>query len=389
MAGVDRRRGGDRRGRRRPHRPGGPAAAARPVRRRPLRIGSFSAASNVTGILTDTSAVATLLHAHGALSFWDYAAAGPYVPIRVARSAPDAADHKDAIFLSPHKFPGGPQTPGVLVVRRDLVRNTVPTTPGGGTVAFVDPIGHRYLDDPVAREEGGTPGDRRVDPRRAGLRPQAGRRHRVITASEERLCRRALDRWEHSPGIEILGSHRSRRLPVISFRIRHGAQYLHHNFVVAVLNDLFGIQARGGCSCAGPYGHRLLAIGPARSHALREEIGHGCDGLKPGWSRVNFNYFISGAAADYIIGAAELIAADGYRLLPSYRFDPHTGLWRHASGAPGRRCCCPRCPTARTGRSPTPCAAPRPAKRPSPATWTRPGHYWPHTPRASTAGQRG
>ena len=301
---------------------------------RPLRIGSFSAASNVTGILTDTSAVASLLHAHGALSFWDYAAAGPYVPIRVARSAPDTADHKDAIFLSPHKFPGGPQTPGVLVVRRDLVRNTVPTGPGGGTVAFVDPIGHRYLDDPVAREEGGTPAI--VESIRAGLvfglKQAVGTD--VIRASEERLCHRALYRWEHSPGIEILGSHRSRRLPVISFRIRHGAQYLHHNFVIAVLNDLFGIQARGGCSCAGPYGHRLLAIGPARSHALREEIGHGCDGLKPGWSRVNFNYFISGAAADYIIGAVELIAADGYRLLPSYRFDPHTGLWRHASGAP-------------------------------------------------------
>ena len=124
---------------------------------RPLRIGSFSAASNVTGILTDTGAVARLLHAHGALSFWDYAAAGPYVPIRVAASAPGAGDHKDAVFLSPHKFPGGPQTPGVLVVRRELVRNAVPTVPGGGTVAFVDPVGHRYLDDPVAREEGGTP----------------------------------------------------------------------------------------------------------------------------------------------------------------------------------------------------------------------------------------
>ena len=107
-------------------------------------------------------------------------------------------------------------------------------------------------------------------------------------------------------------------------------KYLHHNFVVALLNDLFGIQARGGCSCAGPYGHRLLAIGPARSQALREEIGHGCDGVKPGWTRVNLNYFISPAAAGYIAAAVELIAADGYRLLPDYRFDLRTGLWRHA-----------------------------------------------------------
>ena len=145
---------------------------------RPLLIGSFSAASNVTGILTGTGAVAALLHAHGALSFWDYAAAGPYVPIRVSESRPGAGDHKDAVFLSPHKFPGGPQTPGVLVAHRDLVRNPVPTAPGDGTVMFVDPIGHRYLDDPVAREEGGTPRHRRIHPGWPGLRAQAGGRHR-------------------------------------------------------------------------------------------------------------------------------------------------------------------------------------------------------------------
>ena len=299
---------------------------------RPLLIGSFSAASNVTGILTGTAAVAALLHAHGALSFWDYAAAGPYLPIRVAASRPGAGDHKDAVFLSPHKFPGGPQTPGVLVVRRELVRNAVPTAPGGGTVAFVDPIGHQYLDDPVAREEGGTPAI--VESIRAGLvfalKQAVGTD--LIAAREEQLWRHVLRRWAGHPGIEVLGSQQAARLSIISFRIRHGSRYLHHNFVVALLNDLFGIQARGGCSCAGPYGHRLLAIGPARSHALREEIGHGCEGVKPGWARVNLNYFISPAAAGYIAAAVEVIAADGYRLLPDYRFDPPSGLWRHAAG---------------------------------------------------------
>jgi selenocysteine lyase/cysteine desulfurase len=301
---------------------------------RPLLIGSFSAASNVTGILTDTGTVAALLHARGALSFWDYAAAGPYVDIRVSASAPGRDDHKDAVFLSPHKFPGGPQTPGVLVVRRELVRNTVPTVPGGGTVAFVDPVGHAYLDDPVAREEGGTPAI--VESIRAGLvvalKEAVGTG--LIAAREEQLWRHVLRRWADIPQIEVLGNQRSRRLSIVSFRIRRGTQYLHHNFVVAVLNDLFGIQARGGCSCAGPYGHRLLAIGAASSHALREEVGHGCDGIKPGWARVNLNYFISAAQADYIAAAVELVAADGYRLLPDYRFDPHTGLWRHADGPP-------------------------------------------------------
>jgi selenocysteine lyase/cysteine desulfurase len=299
---------------------------------RPLRIGSFSAASNVTGILTDTDRVARLLHAHGALSFWDYAAAAPYIPIRVSESTPGGGDHKDAVFLSPHKFAGGPQTPGVLVVRRELVRNRVPTAPGGGTVAFVDPLGHRYLDDPVAREEGGTPAI--VESIRAGLvfalKQAVGTE--VIQAHEERHWQHALSRWDRNPALEILGNHHARRLSIVSFRIRHGGRYLHHNYVVALLNDLFGIQARGGCSCAGPYGHRLLAIDAATSHALLDEVTHGCDGIKPGWIRINFNYFISDTVRDYLIDAVDLIAAHGHRLLPDYRFDPHTGQWHHRHG---------------------------------------------------------
>jgi selenocysteine lyase/cysteine desulfurase len=299
---------------------------------RPLRIGSFSAASNVTGILSDTDRVAALLHRHGALSFWDYAAAAPYVPIRMAASAPGRADYKDAVCFSPHKFVGGPQTPGVLVIRRQLVGNQVPTAPGGGTVSFVSPTGHRYLDDSVAREEGGTPGI--VESIRAGL--VVGLKQAVgtdlIQAREERFWRRALERWRGNPRIEILGNQRASRLPIVSFRIRLGPRYLHHNFVVALLNDLFGIQARGGCSCAGPYGHQLLGIDRRRSHALDEQAGRGYQGIKPGWARISFNYFISDTVCDYLIEAVDLIATHGHRLLGDYRFDPRAGLWWHRSG---------------------------------------------------------
>jgi selenocysteine lyase/cysteine desulfurase len=301
---------------------------------RPLRIGSFSAASNVTGILSNADRVSILLHEHGALAFWDYAAAGPYVPIRVRESAPGAGDGKDAIFLSPHKFIGGPQTPGVLVIRRDLIGNRVPTSPGGGTVSFVTPGGHRYLDDPVAREEGGTPAI--VESIRAGLvfalKEAVGAD--AIQAGEERHWQRAVAVWAANPGIEVLGNPNARRLSIVSLRIRRGGRDLHHNYVVALLNDLFGIQARGGCFCAGPYGHRLLEIDEPRSHAYRDEIGHGCEGIKPGWTRINFNYFISDAVADYLIAAIDLIATGGHRLLPDYCFDPESALWRHRLGAP-------------------------------------------------------
>jgi selenocysteine lyase/cysteine desulfurase len=288
---------------------------------RPLRIGSFSAASNVTGIRTDTAAVSRVLREHGALSVWDYAAAGPYAPITMA--------DKDAVFLSPHKFAGGPQTPGVLVVDRHLLTNRVPVVPGGGTVAYVDPTGHRYLTDPVAREEGGTPAI--VESIRAGLvfavKDAVGTD--VIEAREHELWQRARARWTAEDNIEILGDVDADRLSIVSFQVRAGDRYLHHNFVAALLNDLFGIQARSGCSCAGPYGHRLLGIDEAHSREFRGEIVDGWEGIKPGWTRLNLNYFISDTTADYLIEAVTLVARYGARLLPDYRFDPRTARWTH------------------------------------------------------------
>ena len=304
---------------------------------RPLKIGSFSAASNVTGIVSDSAAISTLLHEHGALSFWDFAAAGPYIDIEMysggAGTPASNTAYKDAVFLSPHKFIGGPATPGVLVVRRELLTNRVPAMVGGGTVTFVNPTEHRYLADPAHREEAGTPAI--IESIRAGLvfQLKAAVGVDTIRAQEERLLHRAVSAWTQEPTIQILGNLDAERLSIVSFVVKApSGRYLHHNFVVAVLNDLFGIQSRGGCSCAGPYGHALLGIDLDRSHEFEAEIAHGCEGIKPGWVRVNFNYFVSDEVTDYIVEAVRLIARDGWRLLPDYRFDNATGRWRHREG---------------------------------------------------------
>jgi selenocysteine lyase/cysteine desulfurase len=298
---------------------------------RPLKIGSFSAASNVTGIITDTAGISTLLHQHGALALWDFAAAAPYVDIDMQTDDPLA--YKDAVFLSPHKFIGGPGTPGVLVARRDLLTNRVPDVVGGGTVAYVNPAEHVYLEDPVHREEGGTPAI--VESIRAGmvfgLKEAVGTE--VIRAHEDDYLARAIEAWTSEPAVEVLGNTEAERLSIVSFVIRRpDGQYLHHNAVVALLNDLFGIQARGGCSCAGPYGHALLGIDVEQSHAYEREIAHGCEGIKPGWVRINFNYFISEAVFCFIVRAVAFVARHGHQFLADYTFDPTSGIWRHRAG---------------------------------------------------------
>jgi selenocysteine lyase/cysteine desulfurase len=297
---------------------------------RGLLIGSFSAASNVTGIVSDTKAISALLHEYGALSFWDFAAAAPYIDIEMGSSNDEW--RKDAVFISPHKMIGGPGTPGILIVRKALLTNTVPSVVGGGTVSYVNSDDHRYLDDPVHREEGGTP--EIIGSIRAGLVFQLKEAvgTSTIREKEDSFIRRAVASWEQNPAIEILGNHEAERLSIVSFVIRNGSRYLHHNFVVALLNDLFGIQSRGGCSCAGPYGHRLLGIDIETSHEFEREISKGCEGIKPGWVRVNFNYFISEEVFRYIIEAVHLVAQHGHKLLHHYRFDPPTGLWLNQDG---------------------------------------------------------
>jgi hypothetical protein len=225
---------------------------------------------------------------------------------------------------------GGPGTPGVLCARRELFTNRVPHVPGGGTVAYVNPEEHSYLPEIEHREEGGTPAI--VESIRAGLVFQLKEVVGVdtIRENEERFIRTAIASWHDDPKLYILGNLEVERLSIVSFVVRHGEDsFLHHNYVVALLNDLFGIQSRGGCSCAGPYGHRLLGIDLDQSHEFEREITHGCEGIKPGWVRVNFNYFITDATLQYVIDAVHWVAANGAAMLPEYRFEPSTGLWKH------------------------------------------------------------
>jgi selenocysteine lyase/cysteine desulfurase len=313
---------------------------------RPLLIGSFSAASNVTGIVTDVDRISALLHRFGALAMWDYASAGPYLPIEMNPPAADAttAPHKDAVFLSPHKFVGGPETPGVLVAKRALFRNAVPTVPAGGTILFVGPTAQSYHPDPEVREEGGTPAI--VGSIRAGLafalKEAVGAEE--IRRRESALATRALRSWGGNPRIKLLGTHPPEpslgidpgpdRLAIISFGLLHGAGMLHSHFVTALLNDLFGIQARSGCFCAGPYVHRAFPIDDEWSTRMHAEVLRGNVGAKLALVRIGFNYFMSEAVVGYIIRAVHLLANHGWKLLPFYRFDPRSGLWRHRAGPP-------------------------------------------------------
>ncbi len=309
------------------------AAALRQTAGRPLRIGSFSAMSNVTGICTDTAAVTALLRAHGVLAVWDYAGGAPYLPMQMGAEGSAAA--KDAIVFSPHKFPGGPGASGVLVIRRSAVRSTVPGQPGGGTVAFVSPWGQDYSPNVIAREESGTPnvlGDIRaalaVIVKDAVGTDFIARRHQVLN-------RAALAGWGSHPRIQILGTPTADRVPVFSLRIRDGAGgYVHQQLFTRMLSDHSGIQARGGCACAGPYAHRLLGIGPAASEELRQRLRAGEEEQKPGWTRLNFSYLLEDAKAARLIDSVSALADAAVALAQDYRIDPATARFSPRDEAP-------------------------------------------------------
>lgn len=294
-------------------------------------IGSFSAASNVTGIISPVDEINEILKSNGALAFWDFAGGAPYMHIDMN---PGGLKNKDAIFISPHKLVGGPGTPGILIVKRSLFEGKKPVIPGGGTVQFVSKWSHGYINDIEAREEGGTPDI--IGAIRAGLafklKSDIGTER--IETIETQYIESALKRLHKHQNIRILGSLELKRLSFLSFHIRHNDKLLHHNFIVALLNDLFGIQARGGCSCAGPYGHDLLGIDEFTSTCYLHLIENGDEGFKPGWVRLNLNYFIPEQEVEFILQSIEWIADHGYKLLHIYAFEVESGLWRYRDFKP-------------------------------------------------------
>ena len=305
-----------------------------PAWRQRLRIGSFSAASNVTGMRSPVPEIARLLHAHGALACFDFAASAPYVDIDMnPPPGPGCGDPSlDAVFISPHKFLGGPGSSGILVFNHRLYHPELPPTVcGGGTVDYVNEIDQDFTRDVEARERAGTPGVLQTLKAALAFELKAALTATRIEECEARLLRRAFDRWGREERIEILGNpDPGRRIAIVSFNIREpcGA-YLHPKFVTALLNDLFGIQSRAGCSCAGPYGHRLLHIDPEASEQYRQSVREGFQGIKPGWCRVGFHFVMDGVDADYVIEAVAFIAQHGRQFLPLYDFAIETGVWTH------------------------------------------------------------
>lgn len=269
-----------------------------------LTVAAFSAASNVTGICSDVDAITKVVKQYEAAMVWDYAGGGPYLPIDLSNGA-------DAVALSPHKFIGGPGASGVLIVRRDAVQVDTPSRPGGGTVAFVNGYRHDYVACIEQREEGGTPNV--IGDIRAALalivKDVIGQEY--IRARNAGNTERAFAAWGGVPGIEILACERRSRLPFLSF-VPHnpdGTRMDYRDFTRA-LSDRYGIQARGGCSCAGPYVHRLMDIDDAWSEEIRADILSGDTKSKPGFVRLNLSYLMDDDSIDFILDAVRELVAD-------------------------------------------------------------------------------
>jgi len=308
-----------------------------PVYQGRKRIGAFSAASNVSGIKSPVHEIAALLHRYDAIACFDYAASAPYVQIDMNPPADKYAGDAslDAIFISPHKFLGGPGSSGVLVFNERLYnRDLPPTVSAGGTVDYVGTEYQDFITRIEEREKPGTPGVLQILKAAMVFEVKDNVTSERIEAREHELLIKIFDRWLNNPAIEILGNQDpAKRVGIISFNIKSntgtldGGQFLHPKFITTLLNDLFGIQSRAGCSCAGPYGHRLLDIDEETSEEYRSCVVDGFSGIKPGWCRISMHYVMDDLEVDFLLDAIDFIAQYGGLFLRLYDFDLYDGSW--------------------------------------------------------------
>lgn len=299
------------------------ADAIKVYKKRPL-IGSFTACSNVTGVRTPYYDLARIMHEHGGLCFIDFAASAPYEPIDMHPE--DPAEKLDAVFLSPHKFLGGPGSAGVMVFDRTLDPNLVPDHPGGGTVDWTNPWGgHRFVSDPEDREDGGTPAFLQTIRAALAIRLKEEMGCENMMAREEELLRMALPRLRAIPGLHVLADNLDERLGVLSFYVDE----VHYNLVVRLLNDRYGIQVRGGCSCAGTYGHYLLHVDPEHSRSITDQIDHGNLSSKPGWVRFSLHPTMTDAELDYILRGIEEVVEHVHEWEKDYRYNSDINEFVH------------------------------------------------------------
>jgi len=291
---------------------------------RAYKIASITSCSNVTGIQTPYHQVAKLMHQNNGVCFVDFACSGPYVGIDMHPE--DAESYLDAIFFSPHKFLGGPGTSGVLVFNKKLYHNMVPDCPGGGTVSWTNPWGeHKYIDDIEDREDGGTPGFLQVIKTALAIQLKEKMGVENILKREHEIVEYVFETLGNIPNIKILASQHQDRLGVISFFIDD----LHFNLGVKLLNDKFGIQTRGGCSCAGTYGHFLLHVDQETSHKLIDEITLGDLIKKPGWIRMSFHPTTTSDEIEYVCNSIKSLAKNHKSWALDYNYNKETNEFVH------------------------------------------------------------
>jgi len=289
-----------------------------------IKIGAFTACSNVTGVIPDYYELAKIMHENNGLVFIDFAGSAPYVDIDMHPE--DPLKKLDAILFSPHKFLGGPGSSGVLIFDKNMYDNPVPDNPGGGTVDWTDPWGgHKYIDDIEIREDGGTPGFLQAMRAALAIEVKDQMDTKLMWKREHQLVEKVMAGLGNIDGLHILADNVKDRLGILSFWFTD----IHFNLMVKLLNDRYGVQVRGGCACAGTYGHFLLNVTPEESKRITEKISSGDLSEKPGFVRVSLHPTMTDKELDIVIHAVGEIAENHKAWSKDYVYDEHTNEFYH------------------------------------------------------------